>query len=106
MIPNLQPSQLAERLIQPNPPLILDVREAWEYELCALANSVHIPLQQLPARMKQLTPDAEIVCVCHHGVRSLQAGVFLQQNGYSAVMNLVGGIDAWAREIAPSMARY
>lgn len=106
MIPNLQPSQLAERLIQPNPPLILDVREAWEYELCALANSVHIPLQQLPARMKQLTPDAEIVCVCHHGVRSLQAGVFLQQNGYSAVMNLVGGIDAWAREIAPGMARY
>lgn len=106
MIPNLQPSQLAERLNQPNPPLILDVREAWEYELCALANSVHIPLQQLPARMKQLAPDAEIVCVCHHGVRSLQAGVFLQQNGYSAVMNLVGGIDAWAREIAPSMARY
>ena len=86
--------------------MVLDVREAWEYELCALANSVHIPLQQLPARMKQLAPDAEIVCVCHHGVRSLQAGVFLQQNGYSAVMNLVGGIDAWAREIAPGMARY
>jgi len=106
LIPNLQPSQLAERLIQPNPPMVLDVREAWEYELCALANSVHIPLQQLPARMKQLVPDAEIVCVCHHGVRSLQAGVFLQQNGYSAVMNLVGGIDAWAREIAPGMARY
>lgn len=106
MIPSLQPAQLAERLSQPNPPIVLDVREAWEYELCALADSVHIPLQQLPTRMKQLAKDTEIVCVCHHGVRSLQAGAFLNQNGYSTVMNLAGGIDAWAREIAPTMARY
>lgn len=106
MIPQLQAVELAERLMQPNPPVVLDVREGWEYAVCALSGSTHIPLAQLVSRRKELDPDTEIVCLCHHGVRSLQAGMFLKQNGYSNVSNLAGGIDAWAREVASTMARY
>lgn len=89
-----------------NAPLLLDVREHWEYALCALPGSVHVPMREIPARLNELDPSRPIVCVCHHGVRSLQVAMFLEHRGFDAVFNLTGGIDAWARQVDPAMPTY
>lgn len=87
-------------------PLLLDVREHWEYALCALPGSMHVPMREIPARLNELDPSRPIVCICHHGVRSLQVAMFLEHRGFEAVFNLTGGIDAWAKQVDPSMATY
>jgi len=86
-------------------PFLLDVREPDEYELCNL--SVHlIPLRQLPKRLQELDPNKEIVVYCHTGSRSQQAVEFLYESGFKNVKSLVGGVEAWAQKIDPSMSRY
>ena len=107
MIPQLTPAQLHQRLSkQDRRPVILDVREPWECEVCALADSTHIPMSQVPQRLTELQRDAEIVVLCHHGVRSQQVAYFLKHQGFEPVFNLRGGIDAWAREVDPVMSKY
>lgn len=85
---------------------LLDVREPWELALCRIDGSVHIPLAQLPSRLAELDPARPTVVICHHGVRSLHAGAFLERQGFEDVVNLHGGIDGWARSVDPSMAVY
>lgn len=98
---------LQERLAAPGaPPVILDVREGWEVQHCALPRTTHIPMGQIPDRITELQTDQEIVVVCHHGVRSHHVAQFLEQQGFTRLYNLRGGIDAWAREIDPTMATY
>ena len=87
-------------------PLILDVREPWETKLCALPDSLLIPMGQIPTRATELDAQREIVVVCHHGVRSLQVAYFLANQGFKKLYNLQGGVDAWAREIDPTMHQY
>jgi rhodanese-related sulfurtransferase len=91
---------------QSQPVTLLDVREPWEYSLCRLDGSLHIPLGQLGARLDELDPDRPTVVICHHGVRSLHAGAFLERQGFPDVVNLQGGIDGWARTVDPAMAVY
>lgn len=88
------------------PVTLLDVREPWEVALCRMDDSVHIPLGQLPARLAELDPARTTVVICHHGMRSLQAGAFLERQGFADVVNLRGGIDGWARGVDPAMAVY
>ena len=85
--------------------LVVDVREPWEWEIARIAGSRHLPLGELPGRLGELDPHAEIVTVCHKGKRSLQAQQLLQGAGFR-VRSLAGGIDAWAEEAEPEMARY
>lgn len=100
-------SQLKARLEQlENKPLILDVREPWEVRLCALNGAVHIPMREIPSRLTELDPQQEIVVLCHHGVRSYQVAMFMERQGFQKMINLSGGIDAWARQIDPAMATY
>lgn len=91
-------------------PVLLDVREAWEVQTAALSlpgvRSVHIPMQQLPARLAELDPAQPVLGLCHHGMRSLQCVAFLAQQGFSTVYNIAGGIDAWSREVDASVPRY
>lgn len=87
-------------------PFILDVREPWECQICALPNSINIPMGQIPARLGELDPDQEIIVLCHHGIRSYQVCNFLQSNGFENLYNLKGGIDAWSKEIDPAMQKY
>ncbi len=87
-------------------PLLLDVREAWEFELCHVDGSRHLPMQQVPAGCQTLDPQRDIVVICHHGVRSQQVAIFLESRGFAAVHNLTGGIDAWAATVDPAMRRY
>lgn len=112
---NLHPEQLAEWLApaageSPGAaeaaPVLLDVREHWEYALCSLPGSVHVPMREIPARLRELDPSRPIVCICHHGVRSRQAASMLCAHGFHEVFNLSGGIDAWAGQVDRTMARY
>ena len=75
---------------------MLDVRESFEFDHAHIQDSVLIPLNQIPQRLQEIDFDKEVVVICHHGQRSLQAANFLTQVGFKQVSNLVGGIDAWA----------
>jgi rhodanese-related sulfurtransferase len=105
---NLAPADLARRLAQAdNPaPLLLDVREPWEFAHAHIAGSLPMPMASVPARIEELDPDAEIVVICHHGMRSAQVAMFLERQGFPNVFNLVGGVAAWAAEVDPAMPRY
>ncbi len=86
--------------------VVLDVREGWERNICALPGATAIPMREIPARAEELPKDAEIVVLCHHGVRSQQVASFLERLGFPKINNLVGGIAAWAREVDPKMPTY
>jgi len=85
---------------------LVDVRENWEFEVCRIEGSRLIPLSQLPARLGELDPERTTVVICHHGVRSLRAAAYLEHCGFGDVVNLTGGIDAWARTVDQGMAVY
>ena len=89
-----------------NKPVLLDVREAWEFELGSLPGAQHLPMHLVPVRRDELDPRSEIVVICHHGARSMQVAMFLEHHGFPALYNLVGGVDAWAAEVDPAMRRY
>ena len=98
-------ADLAQLLAGPDAPAVLDVREPWEWEIARIPGSRLVPLGELPGRIAELDPRAEIVTVCHKGKRSLMAQQLLQGAGFHA-RSLAGGIDAWAAEVEPLMARY
>ena len=87
-------------------PLLLDVRQQWEYDICRIAGSLLIPMAQIPAELNELDKDRETVVICHHGIRSRQIGYYLEQAGFDNVINLKGGVDAWAKIIDKTMATY
>ncbi len=87
-------------------PVLLDVREPWEFELCKIDGAALIPMNTIPARLDELDEDAEIVCICHHGARSMNVAAFLERNGFTRTFNLTGGIHAWAVQVDPAMPKY
>ena len=87
-------------------PLLLDVRESWEYQRVHLPNSKLIPMRQIPAVLPTLDQEQETVVICHHGIRSRQVAYFMEQYGFKNVINLHGGIDAWARDVDTAMPLY
>ncbi len=98
--------ELKEELDQGKPILLLDVREPHEFEIANLPGAVLVPLGELPARLHELDDHAEIVAHCHHGIRSVKAVEILRAAGFSKARTLQGGIDAWAVNVDPEMARY
>src|SRR6476660_9762663 len=94
------------RLDQGDQLVLLDVREQWEFDLAKLNGSTLVPLATLPQSLGKLNRDAEIIAICHHGMRSADATNFLLQQGFSNVKNLVGGIDAWSAQVDRSVPRY
>lgn len=87
-------------------PTLVDVREPNEIEICAIDGAINIPLSNFQPALDQLDPEQEIVLICHHGIRSLRAGMFLEEQGYTKLINMLGGIDDWACEVDPQMRRY
>lgn len=87
-------------------PLLLDVREGWEYERCHLEGATLLPMSAIQTRLGELDPSREMVVICHHGVRSFHVARFLEANGFSNVINLTGGVDAWARQVDHAMPTY
>jgi len=86
--------------------VLLDVREPAEFEICRIAGSREIPMRQIPEQLATLPRDTPLLALCHHGGRSLRVTQFLRANGFMNVSNVAGGIDAWAGQIDPSLARY
>ncbi len=102
----IQPQSLKRLIDNGHDIVLLDVREAWEYEIVHLKDAKQIPLGKLPQQASLLNPYAEIVVYCHKGMRSLDAAHLLQQLGFKRIKSLVGGIDRWAREIDTELQRY
>ena len=94
--------QLAAHLESASP-LLLDVREPWEFDTCHIDGSINVPMGQVPQRIDELQDADEIIVICHHGVRSQQVIWYLQQHEFDDLVNLDGGVDAWARSVDTSM---
>ncbi len=86
--------------------LVLDVREPQETAICAIGDSLCIPMQEITGQLHRLPQDRPLVVLCHHGARSARVTAYLRQNGFDNAVNLAGGIDAWAALVEPGMARY
>ncbi|MFA9274087.1 MAG: rhodanese-like domain-containing protein [Candidatus Aquirickettsiella gammari] len=100
--------ELAQRLADTTKkmPFLLDVREPREYETCHIPQAKLMPMHSVPLRLEELDRDAEIVCICHHGGRSMQVAHFLERNGFNQITNLTGGVNAWALQVDSSMPTY
>jgi rhodanese-related sulfurtransferase len=108
LIPELAPSELVQWRDDPAraAPLLLDVREPWEFEVCHIEGSLSVPLTQLQARVEEVPRDRPLVVVCHHGHRSYRAATWLRGVGFAEVLNLRGGVAAWATDVDPRMPKY
>ncbi|MEJ2052296.1 MAG: rhodanese-like domain-containing protein [Calditrichaceae bacterium] len=89
-----------------NEALLLDVREQWEFDYCQIDGSILIPMGQIEYHVDDLDRDRDTVVICHHGIRSRQIGYYLEHIGFSNVINLEGGVEAWANDVDPQMKRY
>jgi rhodanese-related sulfurtransferase len=87
-------------------PLLLDVREPWEFETCRIEAAQLMPMNTIPGRFSELDEEQPVVCICHHGARSMQVAAFLERQGFANVTNLTGGIHAWAKQVDTAMPTY
>ncbi len=102
----ISPTDLLELLDGASQPLLLDIREPWELALASLPMTLNIPMGQLPERLHELDRERPIVVMCHHGNRSRQVVLFLEQSGFPRVINLCGGISAWSDVVDPTIPQY
>lgn len=105
-VPETDPLALKAMIDGGRPPLLLDVREPVEYELCHLEGAKLIPLGELPRRVSELDKESDIVVYCHVGERSVNAARLLKNHGFKSVRNLKGGIKAWAEQVDPRLLVY
>ena len=95
-------------------PVVIDVREPWELQTACVEPDgftlIHIPMREIAQRIAELRdtygPAHPVACLCHHGMRSMQVANYLAQNGFTQVVNLQGGIDAWSQQMDPSVPSY
>ena len=87
-------------------PLLLDVRQPWEFDVCKIENSVLIPMANIPSEIGSLDSNRETVVICHHGIRSRRVCYYLEQAGFSNIINLSGGVSQWARTVDKQMPTY
>jgi rhodanese-related sulfurtransferase len=104
----ISPTELAAWLSDPRRerPVLLDVREPWEWQAARIEGAQHIPMREVPARVEEIDRGREVVAICHHGGRSQQVAMFLEKNGFAKIHNLVGGVDAWSRTVDPAVPLY
>ena len=98
--------ELQEMRNKGTPFTLLDVREPEELAISRLDGFIHIPMGVLPVRAQELSKDSPVVVFCHRGVRSRLAARWMREHGFSDVVDLEGGIEAWSRDVDPSVPRY
>tara|TARA_B110000285_G_scaffold215985_1_gene262850 strand:+ start:2997 stop:3317 length:321 start_codon:yes stop_codon:yes gene_type:complete len=86
--------------------ILLDVREDSELEICRIENALHIPMNEIPERCEALPLDRPLVVFCHHGMRSMSVLHYLESRGFENVINMGGGIHAWATDVDNSTPLY
>jgi rhodanese-related sulfurtransferase len=87
-------------------PVLLDVREPWEFERARIEGAHLVPMREVPGRLEEIDQGKAVVAICHHGGRSMQVALFLERAGYNNVHNLIGGVDAWSRTVDPAVPLY
>ena len=102
---NITPRELKVRLDGGEDPVLLDVREPWEFALTRIEGSKLVPMAEILDRLPELDPNAETIVVCHHGVRSAYVTQLLCRSGFREVLNLEGGLDAYSI-VDVSVPRY
>lgn len=100
------PLEILQEMEKRRDMVMLDVREPVEVQICHLENARHIPMGDIPSKLKELPKDKDLVVFCHMGIRSKQVMNYLRKNGFSRVYNLKGGIDRWSVEVDPKVQRY
>lgn len=105
-VEHLQVEQLAEWRRSGRAHVLLDVREAGEIAIAALDGALHVPMNEIPARLSQIPREADVAVLCHVGARSFAVAKYLASNGYERVYNVTGGIDRYAELVDSSIPRY
>ena len=108
---HISPRELDARLRLPEyqtggGPQLLDVREPWEFGICRMDGAELIPMRQIPSSLARLDRERPVAVICHHGIRSRQVALYLEQQGFKQVYNLTGGVAQWAQDVDPSMPVY
>jgi len=102
----ITPAETKQRLERGEGVLLVDVREPWEFEICRIEGAKLIPMGTVPANLQALDTDDEVICYCHHGMRSMDVAVWLRGQGVESAKSMAGGIDRWSAEIDPKVPRY
>lgn len=105
-VPEITPIELKKLMDSGRAPVLIDVREPHEFDICRIPGSTLIPLGEVPARMNELNSADEIVVHCRSGARSAQAVDLLMKSGFRKIHNLKGGILAWSDQVDPSVPKY
>ena len=106
MIREISAEELKTRRDRGENPVVVDVREDWELQLASIPGVVHVPMNQIPARLGEFQRDMEVIVMCHAGGRSLRVAHFLVNQGFTNVANLAGGISAWTEAVDATVPRY
>lgn len=113
MIPQIRPAQLAAWLASvktQGEPVVLDVREPAEWQTASVTAKgfelINMSMGSVPQHLGELDANRPVACLCHHGARSQRVAAFLAANGFTQVVNIAGGIDAWSQELDTAVARY
>jgi rhodanese-related sulfurtransferase len=100
------PSDVKQRLDSGEKMMLIDVREPHEYAICHIEGAVLIPMGTIPANLQKLDTDEDVICFCHHGMRSMDVANWLRAQGVKSAKSMAGGIDRWSLEIDPKVPRY
>jgi adenylyltransferase/sulfurtransferase len=100
------PLEVRQRLDRGDKLLLVDVREPAEHQICHIEGAQLIPMGTIPANLQMLDSGEEVICYCHHGMRSLDVAVWLRGQGIAGAKSMAGGIERWAQEVDPKMPRY
>ena len=102
----ITPGDVKARLDRGEKLILVDVREQWEYDLCRIEGARLVPLGARAASLQTLPDVEEVICYCHHGMRSLDAAAWLRFQGIEKAKSMAGGIERWSLEIDPKIPRY
>ena len=102
----ITPAEVKARLDRGEKVVLLDVREPWEFDICRIEGAKLVPLGALAASLDALPRVNEVICYCHHGMRSLDAAAWLRFQGFERAKSLAGGIERWSLEVDGRVPRY
>jgi adenylyltransferase/sulfurtransferase len=102
----ITPAEVKDRLDRGENVVLVDVREPWEFEICRIEGAKLVPLGSLAASLNALPDVDELICYCHHGMRSLDVAAWLRFQGFERAKSLAGGIERWSREVDSRVPRY
>ena len=106
MVREISVQELKSRRDRGEEPLVIDVREAWELQLASIPGVVHVPMNEIPARLGEFSRHTETVVLCHAGGRSMRVAQYLVNQGFTNVANLSGGIAAWSQYVDATVPQY